>query len=330
MKNHRLLPLLAGALLTTGICLWSAEPAASAPQQPPAVAGKPIPRLQAIPEPYEQIAFRRQQDEVARFHYSDRMLRPFVHPIIGPAGKNLTRMGHPHDPHGHRHHYSFWVAHNSLNGVNFWMEEGKGRILCKMIETLEDGDAQAAIQSLNAWVDEKDQTLLSERRRLTLRELEKGEYLLILDMQFEAAEKPAVFGKTPFGLAAVRVAKTMGVNDGGGRILNSDGLVNEKAIFRKKAKWVDYSGQSAPGVTEGITLMDHPSNINHPAPFHVRDDGWMGACLTFENEVTVAPGKPLRLRYALYVHSNQGEEKAIGKVYDAFKAEKLEPLKGRK
>ncbi len=330
MNSRKLPSLLAGALLVGAIFLWPAPPSGAAPQQPAPAAGKTIPRLQAIPEPYEQVSFRRQQDEVARFHYSDRMRRPFVYPIIGPGGKNLTRMGHPHDPHGHRHHYSFWVAHNSLNKVSFWMEEGKGRILCRAIETLEDGDAQAAIQSLNAWVDEKDQTLLTERRRLTLREMEKGEYLLILDMQFEAGEKPAVFDQTPFGLAAVRVAKTMGVNDGGGRILNSDGLVNEKAIFRKKAKWVDYSGPSAPGLIEGITLMDHPSNINHPAPFHVRDDGWMGACLTFEKELAVAPGKPLRLRYALYVHSNQGEEKAIAKVYDAFKAEKLEPLKAKK
>ena len=37
------------------------------------------------------------------------------------------------------------------------------------------------------------------------------------------------------------------------------------------------SGPIAPEVIEGITLMDHPSNLNHPSVFHVRGDGWVAA-----------------------------------------------------
>ena len=49
--------------------------------------------------------------------------------------------------------------------------------------------------------------------------------------------------------------------------------------------------------------MDHPMNLNHPVPFHVRDDGWMGAALTFPGAHAIRPGEPLRLRYGLCVHS---------------------------
>ena len=49
--------------------------------------------------------------------------------------------------------------------------------------------------------------------------------------------------------------------------------------------------------------MNHPSNLNHPVPFHVRDDGWMGAALTFPGAHAIRPGEPLRLRYGLCVHS---------------------------
>ncbi|MDZ7620643.1 MAG: DUF6807 family protein, partial [Patescibacteria group bacterium] len=87
------------------------------------------------------------------------------------------------------------------------------------------------------------------------------------------------------------------------RILNSDGAMGEPAVFRKPARWVDYSGPTAPGATGGISLMDHPANPGHPAPFHVRSDGWMGACLTFTGPITVAPGQPLRLRYGLWMHA---------------------------
>ena len=44
---------------------------------------------------------------------------------------------------------------------------------------------------------------------------------------------------------SVRMAKTIGVIDGGGRILNSEGQLNEKEVFRKPARWVDYSGAVA-------------------------------------------------------------------------------------
>ena len=37
--------------------------------------------------------------------------------------------------------------------------------------------------------------------------------------------------------------------------------------------------------------MDHPGNPNHPSAFHVREDGWMGASLTFKAPITIEPGK---------------------------------------
>ena len=78
------------------------------------------------------------------------------------------------------------------------------------------------------------------------------------------------------------MAKTIGVTDGGGRILNSAGQRNEAEAFRKPARWVDYSGPITSEQTAGITLMDHPANLNHPSPFHVHNNGWMGISLTLE------------------------------------------------
>jgi hypothetical protein len=95
------------------------------------------------------------------------------------------------------------------------------------------------------------------------------------------------------------------VNDGGGEIGNSAGKVGEKEIFWQQAKWCDYSGPIREGVVEGITLMDHPANPNHPTVFHVRSDGWMGSSLTQAAERVIEPGKPLRVRYGLFVHSGK-------------------------
>src|SRR5262249_28232058 len=158
------------------------------------------------------------------------------------------------------------------------------------------------IVALNAWLGAGGRVHLLERRGLSVRPLADDQWLMVLDLQFEPERQPVTLGATPFGMVGVRMAKTIGVRDGGGRVRDPEGNLNEQGpngAFRKRARWVDYSGPIATGVAEGLTLLDHPSNPNHPSAFHVRDDGWMGASLTLDRAITIDPGKPLRLRYGL-------------------------------
>ncbi len=296
---------LNGSFVSLGlICLLTAPATWAQPARP---EPKPVPRMQAVPQPDHQVSFQRDGVEIARYHFSPALNRPFVFPLIGPAGRSVTRLGHPHDPEGHSHHNSLWISHNDVNGVNFWGDTGTnvGRIVHQQIIQLDDGPDAAAIQTVNAWTDKAGKVLLSERRRTTVQWLPNSEWLLILDLQLEAKGEAVTLGKSAFGMAAVRVAKTMGVIDGGGTIRNSEGGVNEKEVFWKPARWMDYSGPITATATEGVTLLDHPANPNHPSVFHVRDDGWMGASLTFEGPRVIAPGKPLQLRYGIYVHADQ-------------------------
>jgi hypothetical protein len=295
-------------------------------------AGKPVPRLQAVPQPDHQLAFQRDGGEIARYHFAPTLHRPFLFPLVGPSGRALTRLGHPRDPEGHSHHNSVWVSHNDVNGVTFWGDRGTnaGRIIHQRIEEIDDGPDSAAVQSVNAWTAKDGKVLLQERRRTTVTLLPKGEWLLILDLLFEAKDREVTFGKTSFGLVGVRMAKTIGVNDGGGTIRNSEGAVDEKEVFWKPAKWVDYSGPVTGKVAEGVTLMDHPSNHNHPTVYHVRNDGWMGTALTFDAPRVLAPGKPLQLRYAIYVHADVPEREAIQKRWEEFAKAKPHEFKSGK
>jgi hypothetical protein len=169
-------------------------------------------------------------------------------------------------------------------------------------------------------VNEADgKALLNERRSTEVRLLDGGEYVLVIDLRLEPAGRdPVTLGKTPFGLLGVRMAKTIGVTDGGGTIRNSEGGVDEAGCFRKPARWMDYSGPITANVSEGITLMDHPQNPHHPVPFHCRNDGWMGAALTFPGALIVQKGTPLRLRYALYVHAGKPEPAVIEEQWKAY------------
>jgi hypothetical protein len=285
---------------------------------------KLVPDVQVLPLPYDQASFQSLGRELTRYHFAPGLKRPFLYPIACPAGRSLTRMGHPHDPITHSHHNSVWISHNDVEGVTFWADGGEGRIVCQRVEQYDDGPEQAWLLAVNAWQDEARKTLMIERRRICVEPFEEGEWLLLIDLQLEAPRnEPVTLGQTPFGLIGVRMAKTIGVHDGGGRILNSEGQVNEEQVFRKPARWVDYSGPVTREATGGITLMDHPANPDHPTPFHVRNDGWMGACLTLDRPLEIPPAEPLRLRYGLWVHGGVPTVEQADARWNDFAAREL-------
>jgi hypothetical protein len=285
-------------------------------------AARPVPLMQVLPLPGDQASVTRDGHEIARYYFAKDLYRPFLYPIIGRSGRSLTRMGHPRDPNTHSHHNSVWVSHHDVSGVGFWNDakSSEGRIVHQKVVRYEDSDAEALIEVQNNWVDQagKGKVQLEERRTMRFRPQDDGQWLLVLDIVLSAPKEPATLGKTNFGLVGVRMAKTIGVHDGGGMIRNSEGAINERQVHEKAARWVDYSGPTTPTTREGITLFDHPQNPNHPTVFHVRDDGWMDAALTFAAPRTIEPGQPLAVRYGLWVHAGVPTAAAIDDQFAAF------------
>ncbi|HOA51376.1 MAG TPA: PmoA family protein [Thermogutta sp.] len=302
-----------------------------------------VPPLQIYPQPYSQAAFVFVPIpmELVRFHFGGTLFRPFLYPIRSPSGRELTRMGHPHDPISHSHHNSVWMSHADVNNSDFWSDRTEARIVCRNVVEYgeqpgtpgQDGSFPTAwLLADIEWVSEKGTPLLKEERRITLQLFESAEkswrnshsalaggYLIIIDSSFRpATESPVTFGQTPFGLIGVRMTKTIGVRDGGGRILNSEGGVNEKGTFRLPARWMDYSGPVTVDQKAGITLFDHPNNPGFPNPFHVRDDGWMGICLTLNGPITLEKESILKLRYGLWCHDGVPGKEEIDNVFGIY------------
>lgn len=288
---------------------------------------KPVPRVQVVPLPHHVTSFQIDGRELTALHFDPLDMRPFWYPLLGSKDISLTRMGHPHDPLTHSHHNSVWISHNSVNELDFWGDQAKnqGRIIPVEVsrEGYEDGDSSASMRMVNHWVNAADQSIqLREIRRTEIRPINGAQsWFMIIDLELAPQKgKTAILGATGFGLIAVRVAKSIGVHDGGGRILNSKGQINEEQIFRKPARWCDYSGRISNAVDglAGITLMNHPMNPHNPTAFHVRNDGWMGCCLSLDAPVEVTESQKLRVRYALWVHDGIPKQNEIEHQWQTF------------
>jgi hypothetical protein len=285
-----------------------------------------IKRCVLIPLPGHQVSFRIDGVEKTRWHFGSQYPRPFFYPFNGPSGTSLTRMGHP-GAQNHDHHRSVWFAHHKLAGVDFWSDQTEARVQQIHWYAYRDGDDEAVMASKLGWYDGQKKLLMEQDVVAALIPLADGEHALEIQitMRPPANAKSVELAKTNFGFLAVRVAKTLSVQFGGGQITNSEKLVGEKAIFGKQAKWMDYSGKVSAGkgeqrkvVTEGITYFDHPKNPRYPTYWHVRSDGWMGASFGMKESYSITADKPLTLRYLLHAHRGAYDHAAAQKMHKDF------------
>lgn len=284
------------------------------------------PRCEAIPQAGHQLSLQIEGIEKVRWHFGKEYPRPFFYPFTGPSGAALTRMGHP-GAENHDHHRSVWFAHHDVGGHSFWTESTKARIRQKHWLAIQDGDEEAVYSARLGWFDPDGIELLEQDMISALRPLANSEYELEIQITLRMPEgrEQTVLKKTNFGIFAVRVAKSISAHFGDGHLTNSEGLVGEKDIFGKRARWMDYSGPVAVGtgngrkwVREGITFFDHPENPRHPTYWHVRDDGWMGASFCFDGDYVVTQDAPLTLRYLLHSHSGEVDKTSAEERFDAF------------
>lgn len=148
-----------------------------------------------------------------------------------------------------------------------------------------------------------------------------GTRLIDVEIEFTPpSEEAVVFGKTPFGFLAARVAQSMTVFDGGGEIVNANGDRNEQGAHLKRAAWIDQSGPVARDTWNGIAILDHPDNPNYPTTWHCRNDGWAGAAFNADHAYTLEPGGTLRLRYRIVLHRHNAIGGQIAQRYLEYAA----------
>ena len=285
-------------------------------------------RCEVVPLAGHQVSLRVDGAERLRWHHGPQYPRPFFFPLLGPSGEPLTRMGHP-GAENHDHHRSVWFAHHDVGGFDFWADGRQTQIRQKHWYGYFGGEQEGIIATKLGWYAPDGRELMEQDMIAAILPRDDGQYELELqiDLRPGSAGDTVELGKTNFGLLAVRVAESLSVHFGGGKLTNSEGGSNESEIFGQAAKWVDYSGPVAVGageqrrvLVEGITYFDHPDNPRYPNRWHVREDGWMGASLCFDEGHSVSATQGLRLRYLLWVHRGGADPSGAEAIRAEFAA----------
>ena len=255
---------------------------------------------------------------VATYVYADNEIpRPYYAHVHEPGGIQLTRNFPPIDGQDTTDHATMhpgiWMSFGDLDGTDFW--RNKSRVVHqRFLEPPASGPGQATFTVLNHYETADGRLICREVSRQTFL-TRPGGYFLLWDSTF-SADREFYFGDQEEMGLGLRMATPIAVkSEKGGRILDSEGRKNEKAIWGKTAKWCDYGGRMD-GKFAGITIMPHPDNFR-PCWWHTRDYGFVAANpfgrAAFRagptSKVVIKPNAPLRLRFGLLIHANVNESK---------------------
>ena len=250
--------------------------------------------------------------------FSEDEKYPFFYPVNGPvSGGSVTSMRNSEYPH----HSSLFFGCDQVNGGNWWQEGlERGRIISVNAEITRQGGDTCIITDECIWSRPGAISPIKDTRKYIITAPSAGMYQIDVIISMEMLEDVHI-GKTNHSLFSARIAADLSVKNGG-TMINAEGLKSETETFGARSAWIDYYGKRG-SATEGIVIMQHPSNPWYPSPWFTRDYGFMSPTPMYwpENgkETFMKKGTVLNLRYRVLVHSGDTKEANIAGIFELYK-----------
>jgi hypothetical protein len=276
------------------------------------------------------------------FYFDPAIAKPYLAPLRSAQGAIITRR-FPMDPsipgedHDEPHQRAMYFAHGDINGYDFWGEAAYprwsdhsqatfGRTVFRELSEIRGGPDSGTLRAEFDLLTADGRAIAAEDQFYTFR---GDDQLRIIDCEFtiSANHGPVRFGDTKEGTFAIRLVKAL--DSPPGRMVNSTGAVDEKAIWGKRAEWVDYDGFVA-GEDVGVAIFDSPTNLRHPTYWHARHYGLLAANPFGVREFTrdrrqngsyvLAAGGCLTLRYRVFIHHGDFQQAGVANAYRQYAA----------
>ena len=253
------------------------------------------------------------------FHTAAKWDKPFLHPLRTAGGAIVTRRWPVEQKTGeiedHTWHRGLWWTHGDVNGVDYWRELGPektGRLVLR-------SQPRTNLNRLEAVFDFIAPGGKPYGSALQQFAFDSKDGLIWVDVTVAVRADAGIgvtLGDTEEGSLGFRFSDDFR-EDRGATLRNSDGLQGTKAIWGKRAKWVDYS-TVRDGKRIGVAILDHPSNPRHPTYWHARGYG-LNAANPFgvrdftrdkshNGKIEIPAGGTLRFRYRVAIHEGADAE----------------------
>jgi Family of unknown function (DUF6807) len=279
------------------------------------------------------------------YFFSTDVAKPYFQPLRSAQGTILTRdfpngntipPDHLKDRSLEPHQRPMFFGHGDIDGIDFWGEAVFpkysddtvfGRATFRKLEEIRGGGDSGVLRA--------DFELAGPRGRVIADETQSFVFAGDANTRWIDCEITLVanhgsdvtLGDTKEGTFGIRLAKEL--NSPPGRMVNSAGAEGEKAIWGKRADWVDYDGTVA-GEELGVAVFDSPRSFRHPTYWHARSYGLLAAnpfgWREFYNDPekdgswTIQQGKELKFRYRVFIHHGNYRQARVAEVYQEYAA----------
>ncbi|MEJ2701972.1 MAG: PmoA family protein [Sedimentisphaerales bacterium] len=290
--------------------------------------------------------------------YGSDLTKPILVPVRTPSGIEVSRRYPLVEIEGgsmdHEHHAGIFFAVDQVNGINFWKNTATPpQIRQAEITQMAGGASKGTLSTVAHWVDDKDQTLLEERRTMLFIAGEHDEeYAIDFSIDLIAKGSEVLFDDIEEGMFAIRLSDYLRESDAGavsakgdsipkeniagtGRYFSSNGDEGAKNVWGKRARWVALQGVRK-GKVVGVAILNHPESLNYPTYWHARGYGLFSANPLGQGDfqrqmprqyrknkviplrLTLGPGETAHFRFLVIVYEGFRTKEQIEKRFKEF------------
>lgn len=234
----------------------------------------------------------------------DRRRSTYIHPLYGLDGSVLTD-DFPEDHFHHRGVSWMWMT-VTFDGVtkDLWTLKGlRQRYISHTSATRPD---RAVLQFENEWIeDSTGRKILDETVHITTHKATEAGRAIDFRIRLAAVDTPVTIATSATGYSGfgVRMAPREDAV-----ITSSNGHIPADQS-NVRHTWADFSARfQGKQQAEGVTIFQHRANPYYPDGWTLRYYGYLSPNFTNQAEgYTIAPGKPLTLRFRLWVHKGPAD-----------------------
>jgi len=277
------------------------------------------------------------------YFFPSDVAKPYFQPLRTAQGTIITRdfiVGntlppeHMKDPGIEPHQRPMFFGHGNIDGIDFWGEAAFpkysddsvfGRATFRKLEEIRGGPDSGSLRASFELADPNGRVIADETQSYVFGGDTDARWIDCEITVVANHGSDLTFGDSKEGTFGLRLAKEL--NSPPGRMVNSAGAEGEKAIWGKRADWVDYDGV-IDGHMLGIAIFDSPKSFRHPTYWHARGYGLFAAnpfgIKEFtrdpaqDGSTTIPAGQSLTFRYRVLIHEGTYKDAHVAEKYHEY------------